>query len=463
MGCRVMAAQSWLCWFHPASASSVGSIVSRPSARRSFRQLGHPVDVLLDRYGHVRQDGRAAGSGEHEEVREPGGHQAQVSGRSGDPLLLERQAIPAGHVRPYQGAGHGVEAGGVHDGVETERFVRRLDAVLGDADDRFLAQVDEPDVRQVEGLEVAGVETRPLGTEVVATRAQRLGGLRVVHRRADLLPDHLGHDVVGGRVHALVGEDVEDAEQLALLPGRLEPLAADLLASGAGEDVGRLDGHPAARPPGGVPVGVAVLVQLLQRLGRGRAVVRRDGEVRGALEDRELARLEGDERDGLDAGRAGADDRDPLAGEVDALVRPAAGEVDRPGETSGPFDVRRLRHRQAAGGHDVVPAPHLPVAVGRDHPLFRRLVPASRGDGGRELDVRAQLVAVGHEPQVVQDLRLGGVLLRPGPLLLQLRVEAEGVVRGGDVAARPGIAVPVPRPADVVGHVEDPHRQPELA
>src|SRR6188472_3807759 len=33
VGCRVIAAQSWTCWFHPDSASSVGSIVSRPSLR----------------------------------------------------------------------------------------------------------------------------------------------------------------------------------------------------------------------------------------------------------------------------------------------------------------------------------------------------------------------------------------------------------------------------------------------
>src|SRR5262249_263210 len=59
--------------------------------------------------------------------------------------------------------------------------------------------------------------------------------------------------------------------------------------------------------------------------------------------------------------------------------------------------------------------------------------------------------------------RLRGVLLRPGPLLFQLRVEAVGVVRGGNVAASPGIAVPVPRPADIARRVEDLHRQPELA
>ena len=188
---------------------------------------GHPVDVLLDRYGHVRQDGRAAGSGEREEVRESGGHEPQVRRRPGRPLLLEGQAIPAGDVRCHQGAGHGVKAGGVHDGVEAERLVRRLDAFLRDADDRLLTQVDEPDVRQIVGLEVAGVEARPLGTEVVVLRAERLGGRGIFHDRADLLADHLGHDVVGSRVHALVSEDVENAEQLALRPGRLEALPAD--------------------------------------------------------------------------------------------------------------------------------------------------------------------------------------------------------------------------------------------
>ena len=88
-----------------------------------------------------------------------------------------------------------------------------------------------------------------------------------------------------------------------------------------------------------MPVPVAVIAQLLQRAGRNGAVVRRDGEVRGALEDRELAGLAGDERDGLDARRTGSDDRDPLAREVGTLVRPAAGEVDLPGETAGAFDV----------------------------------------------------------------------------------------------------------------------------
>jgi hypothetical protein len=123
-------------------------------------------------------------------------------------------------------------------------LVRRLDAVLGDADNRLLTQVDEPDVRHVVGLEVAGIEAGPLGPEVVALRGERLGGLGILHDRADLLADHLGHDVVGSRVHGLVSEDVEDAEQLAQLPGRLEALPADRLAGGDAENIGRLHGNP---------------------------------------------------------------------------------------------------------------------------------------------------------------------------------------------------------------------------
>ncbi|MEL7114833.1 MAG: NAD(P)-binding protein, partial [Pseudomonadota bacterium] len=56
--------------------------------------------------------------------------------------------------------------------------------------------------------------------------------------------------------------------------------------------------------------------------------------------------------DRLDARGAGADDRDPLAGEIDARVRPGAGLVDRLAECVPPGKVDRVGHRQAAGGHD---------------------------------------------------------------------------------------------------------------
>ena len=82
----------------------------------------------------------------------------------------------------------------------SKRLVAGVDARLGDRRDRILVQVDEPDVRQVVGLVVVGVEARALGAERVVRRAQRLGGLGVLHDRADLVADELGQRVVGGLV-----------------------------------------------------------------------------------------------------------------------------------------------------------------------------------------------------------------------------------------------------------------------
>ena len=138
------------------------------------------------------------------------------------PLLLQRHAVATGDVDGDEGAGHRVEAGGVDDGVELERLVDGVDAGLGDRRDRVLAQVDEADVRQVEGGVVVGVEARPLGAERVVGRAQRLGRLGVVDDRADLVSDELGDDVVGRPVDQHVGEHADDREQLAGLPRRLE-------------------------------------------------------------------------------------------------------------------------------------------------------------------------------------------------------------------------------------------------
>src|SRR5262249_4379846 len=140
--------------------------------------------------------------------------------------------------------------------------------------------------------------------------------------------------------------------------------------------------------------------------------------------------------------------------------RPPTGDVDLAGEAAGAFDIGRLRQRQATAGHHVVPASHLLTAVGREAPALLALVPSRGGDAGGELDVGAQAVAVGHEAEILEHLRLGGVLLRPGPVAFQLRVEAVRLVRGGDVAARAGIAVPVPGPADVTRRVEDPDGKP---
>src|SRR5215469_4578225 len=98
---------------------------------------------------------------------------------------------------------------------------------------------------EVEGLEVAAVQARALGAERMVLRAERVGCLWVADVRAYLLPDHLGHELVGDRVEALVVEHSEDRVQLADLPGVLETLAADIGGRGHAADVCRLDRYPA--------------------------------------------------------------------------------------------------------------------------------------------------------------------------------------------------------------------------
>ena len=65
--------------------------------------VGDPVDVLLDRDGHVGQHRRAARPGDHEEVGESGGREPEVGGRAVGPLLRQGQAVAAGRRRPPPG------------------------------------------------------------------------------------------------------------------------------------------------------------------------------------------------------------------------------------------------------------------------------------------------------------------------------------------------------------------------
>ena len=88
-----------------------------------------------------------------------------------------------------------------------------------------------------------------------------------------------------------------------------------------------------------------------------RLVLRRPRERRRALEHREVV---GDLRqlgDGLHARRAGADDADALALELDALLGPEARLHDRARERVDARAVRAVRRREAAGRHDRRTAP----------------------------------------------------------------------------------------------------------
>ncbi len=144
-------------------------------------------------------------------------------------------------------------------------------------------------------------------------------------------------------------------------------------------------------------------------------------------------------------------------------MRPVAGVIGLALEARQALEVRRARVGKRAGRHDDVLRRISLAVVGGDGPAVGVLVEHGRRDAGVELDVGTQVEAVGDVVGVLQDLGLGGEALGPLPLLLQLVRERIRILHAFDVAARAGIAVPVPGAADAGPLLEHPHRQAEGA
>ena len=171
--------------------------------------------------------------------------------------------------------------------------------------------------------------------------------------------------------------------------------------------------------------------------------------------------LRRDNRYRLDRGRTRADDADAQAGEVDALVRPFAGVIDRPAEVVHAREDRAVRRRQTADRHDAEFCRDPVAAIRLDQPAIGVLVEGRRRDAGIEHDLAAQVEAVGDVVGVSEDFRLRRILLRPVPFLVQLLGEREGILQALDVAAGAGIAIPVPRSANAAAGFVNPRGESE--
>src|SRR6185312_15340930 len=68
-----------------------------------------------------------------------------------------------------------------------------------------------------------------------------------------------------------------------------------------------------------------------------------------------------------------------------------------------------------------------------------------------------------NEAEIAQDFGLGGVFFRPRPLTLQVGIEGVSIVNGLDIAACPGISIPVPGAADVATFLQRHGRKAGLA
>jgi hypothetical protein len=80
--------------------------------------FGDPLDVLLDRYRHVRQHRRALRAGDGEQVRVAGDSQAQIGLRAVLPLLRQCPAATSLDAKFLQRAGQRIETGSDNDDIE---------------------------------------------------------------------------------------------------------------------------------------------------------------------------------------------------------------------------------------------------------------------------------------------------------------------------------------------------------
>src|SRR5215469_1329040 len=161
-----------------------------------------------------------------------------------------------------------------------------------------------------------------------------------------------------------------------------------------------------------------------------------------------MSRLLRNDGSRLDAGRSSSNNSHPLTGKVDLLLRPLASVIPAASERVHTFVLGHLRNRQASGGHHAVLGSNLIAMIRLNGPTVRDFVESCRRHSRVELNVPSQAEAVGDVIQIAQDFRLGGIPLRPVPLLLQLLREGVRVLQTLDVASSARVTVPKPGAPD---------------
>ena len=322
---------------------------------------------------------------------------------------------------------------------------------------RVPSEIHQAHVGQVVRGVVIRVQTHSFRADRIVGRAQRRRGLGVVDDGPDLVAEELRELVVGRTVAHHVGVHIERFEQLADFPGAFVALSPFRRRDGKGRGHAALHRHAASGDPRRFAVCRLVLGQLCELLRRGRTVVGRDREVRGALEHDKLPRLPGDERNRLDA-------EEPVPMTATRLpVKSTRSWGQRLVKYTSPAN-RSMPSMSTSLGID-----RQPVAITKNRQVMsssrsvrtchndRRVIPSGSCDSGAELDVAAEVELVGDVVQVAQDLRLRGVLLRPLPIAVPFRVEAVHVVDAGYVDTRARVPIPVPRATEIAGRVENAH------
>src|SRR3989454_3666642 len=194
--------------------------------------------------------------------------------------------------------------------------------------------------------------------------------------------------------------------------------------------------------------------------GVDRPIAQRHTVIGCALEDGQMGHVFRNFRDELDGAGPGADDPHPLAGDLQAVLRPAAGVTPGALEALQPRKVRHIMRGQHPHRRDHKWRPR-PVTILRvDLPAMRALVVDRRGDPRMQLDVSAQVKLVGDIIEVALVLRLAGILFFPVPFLQEFLREGIAVGVALRVEARARVAIPIPGAAHATPRLKDPDREP---
>ena len=375
------------------------------------------------------------------------------------PVVEQRQAVASVDLdaQPATEVSGDLEARGVDDAVDLVLVAVGHHASSGDPlDPPGLADVDERDVVPVEAGEVLVVERRALA-HLPVVRLQRLGRVGIGDGVGDALADPVHLAEVGQLQHGG-----------ALLAG-LRPVRPLRRADHVAEDVRPrvVDEVGLDRPAGGhlaevvAPLALPAGLQRRPPVRVGRLVAPPVDRRRRPLEHVQVSGVLSRPGHALDRGRTGADDRHPLVGQpghpaggvaTGVVVVPPVGVERVALELVDAGDAGQLGPRRRTERHDDEAGLDVVAAVGRQVPALGRVVPVDGAHPCLEQRLVVQVVALADALGVLEDLRDVRVLLLRH--VVQLFEQRQVAVRL-DVALRAGIAVPVPRAAEVTTGLDD--------
>lgn len=160
----------------------------------------------------------------------------------------------------------------------------------------------------------------------------------------------------------------------------------------------------------------------------------------------------------LDSTGPGADDTDAFAGEIESLLRPTCGVVPDAGEVIKPFKRGDVGRESMPDADNKKPGGDLLTTAegifGVNGPVARAIIEVRSTRPSAEPDIPAEIKLVVDVLKVRAEFFPTGEFLAPLPITPKI-LQSELIIGSGTVAARAGVAVPMPDAAKGTGGFDD--------